>query len=79
MTTDTIMQGAEPFSFRGNDIGVLVATATGTTQACGRSASTWPAPATPCSGRASTATASPQASRTTAVDWIASVDRGSPS
>jgi carboxylesterase len=77
MTTDTITQGAEPFSFRGNDIGVLVCHGyTGTTQSMrplgehlARAGYTVLGPRLNGHG------VSPQAmAKTTAVDWIASVD-----
>ena len=77
MTTETIMQGAEPFSFRGNDVGVLVCHGyTGTTQSMrplgehlARAGYTVLGPRLNGHG------VSPQAmARTTAVDWIASVD-----
>jgi carboxylesterase len=48
MTDETILQGAEPFFFPGNDIGVLVCHGfTGTTQSMRPLGEPWPQPATP--------------------------------
>ena len=77
MTTETIMQGAEPFFFKGNDIGVLVCHGfTGTTQSMrpfGQALNA--AGYTVIGPRLKGHGVSPQAmAQTTAVDWIASVE-----
>ena len=77
MTTDTIMQGAEPFFYAGNDIGVLVCHGfTGTTQSMryfGQKLNQ--AGYTVIGPRLEGHGVSPQAmAKTTASDWIASVD-----
>ena len=77
MTTETIMAGAEPFFFPGNDIGVLVCHGfTGTTQSMlplGQHLAT--AGYTVIGPRLAGHGISPQAmAKTSAMDWIASVD-----
>lgn len=77
MTTETILPGAEPFFYRGNDVGVLVCHGfTGTTQSMrylGQKLNE--AGYTAIGPRLKGHGVSPQAmAKTTASDWIASVD-----
>ena len=77
MTTETIMAGAEPFFFPGNDIGVLVCHGfTGTTQSMrGLGKHLNGAGYTVIGPRLAGHGVSPQAmAKTTVADWIASVD-----
>lgn len=77
MTDETILQGAEPFFFPGNDIGVLVCHGfTGTTQSMRPLGEALAAAGYTVIGpRLAGHGTSPAAmARTTAADWIASVD-----
>ena len=77
MTSETILQGAEPFFYPGNDIGVLICHGfTGTTQSVrGLGQKLNEAGYTVIGPRLKGHGVSPQAmARTTASDWIASVD-----